>query len=642
MLSFEKIVLKSSKMGEGNIIPDIHNTSADPYFIKEESVTDADELAIGEGMISTILPYKMQNRYSAELYDTEYVAAVLENEHLKAVFLPELGGRLWSLYDKDAKRDIIYANDAVKFGNLAIRNAWFAGGVEWNIGMKGHSPLTCDRIFAQKVVAEDGEEMLKMYAYEEIRSVVYSMIFRLYGNELLVKINIENPNDNDTYMYWWSNIAVEQNEDSRFLTPAEKSFITSYRDGGYRISKMDIPYSDGKDLSYPYSSPEAIDYFYDVPKENKKWISCIDKEGKGLLQFSTPELIGRKCFLWGQLPGGRHWNEWLTVNRDYLEIQAGLRKTQFEHFLMPKHSEISWCEVYKFVDIGSNEGDYFETCSKVDSMVYDPICHDKLFNYKQSENIDFFGTSRGALEECLRGKKLSKDCIFPKDSITDDFRYYVDLLEGKNGTDYKVEYAINPRWAELILERTNKSALDCYLLGINLFANGKIEEATKWIDESINKEPTYYALAAMALLKANKENNLTDAIKFVKEAITLNPDSVSLAHTFGELSINAKSPNAFIEYVEGACDEVKTDGRVRMYLGNCYILAGDLEAAKKHINGNLIIPDIREGEYSISNIWIELYRCEISKTTGRDAAEITDKEVLEKYPLPYSIDFRMH
>ena len=144
MLSFEKIVLKSSKMGEDNIIPDIHKTSADPYFIKEETVTDADELAIGEGMISTILPYKMQNRYTAELYDTEYVAAVLENDHLKAVFLPELGGRLWSLYDKDAKRDIIYANDAVKFGNLALRNAWFAGGVEWNIGMKGHSPLTCD------------------------------------------------------------------------------------------------------------------------------------------------------------------------------------------------------------------------------------------------------------------------------------------------------------------------------------------------------------------------------------------------------------------------------------------------------------------------------------------------------------------
>jgi len=642
MLSFEKIVLKSSKMGEDNIIPDIHNTSADPYFIKEETVTDADELAIGEGMISTILPYKMQNRYTAELYDIEYVAAVLENDHLKAVFLPELGGRLWSLYDKDAKRDIIYANDAVKFGNLALRNAWFAGGIEWNIGIKGHSPLTCDRMFAQKVVADDGEEMLKMYAYEEIRSVVYSMVFRLNGNELLVKINIENPNDNDTYMYWWSNIAVEQNEDSRFLTPADKSFITSYREGGYRISKMSVPYVDGKDMSYPHNSAEAIDYFYDIPKENKKWISCIDKEGKGLLHFSTPELIGRKCFLWGQLPGGRHWNEWLTVGRDYLEIQAGLRKTQFEHFLMPARSELSWCEVYKFVDIGSNEGDYFEVQKKIDSLVYDPVCYDNLFCHKENNYIDFFGTSRGALEETLRGSRLSKYCCFPKESITDDFKYYLDLLEGRTSSDYKLEYTINPRWAELIMEKPQKTALDCYLLGINLYANDKVSKATEWIKMSIKTEPTYYALAALALIKANKENNFSEAVNLIQEAIALNPDDVSLACTFGELSINAKQPDAFVEYAENACDEVKTDGRVRMYLGNCYILQGDLENAKKHINGDVVIPDIREGEYSISNFWIELYRLEIAGETGRPAEDITDGEVLELYPLPYSIDFRMH
>ncbi len=642
MLRFEKIILKSSKLGEDNIIPDIHNTSSNPYFIKEETVTDADNLDIGKGMISTILPYKMQNQYTSEIYNTEYTAAILENEHLKAVFLPELGGRLWSLYDKDAKRDIVYENDAVKFGNLAIRNAWFAGGVEWNVGMKGHSPITCDSMFAQKVIASDGEEMLKMYAFEEIRCVVYSMVFRLHENELLVRINIENPNDYDTYMYWWSNIAVEQNEDIRFFTPADESFITSYREGGYRISKMSVPYADGKDLSYPHSSPEAIDYFYDVPEENKKWISCIDREGKGVLQFSTRELIGRKCFLWGWLPGGRHWNEWLTCGRDYFEIQAGLRKTQFEHFLMPKHSEISWCEVYKFLDLGTNEGDYFEVADKIDAMVYDPSCHNELFVHEATDKIDFMGTSRGALEEALRGSRLSKDCYFPKESIDESFKYYLDLLEGRTDGEYEIEYTINPKWAELIEKKTDKTQLDCYLLGMNLFANGKKTDAIEWVQKSLDIAPTYYALAAMALLKAHVEDKLSESLELIKEAVALRPDYVSLAHTFGELCITAESPEAFIEYVNRACDEIKQDGRVRMYLGNCYILCDRLEEAKNHINADLVIPDIREGEYSISNIWIQLYRREMSKETGKPAKDITDKEVLAKHPVPYNIDFRMH
>lgn len=56
------------------------------------------------------------------------------------------------------------------FGNLALRNAWFAGGVEWNIGIRGHSHFTCFPLFTRKVIGELGHEILRMYEYEEINS----------------------------------------------------------------------------------------------------------------------------------------------------------------------------------------------------------------------------------------------------------------------------------------------------------------------------------------------------------------------------------------------------------------------------------------------------------------------------------------
>ena len=102
-----------------------------------------DELFEGYGRWQTSYPYRQYTCYSRELRETEVKTAVLENDYLKAVFLPEYGGRLWSLTDKEQGRELLYTNDVLRFSNLAVRNAWFSGGVEWNLGVIGHTPLTC-------------------------------------------------------------------------------------------------------------------------------------------------------------------------------------------------------------------------------------------------------------------------------------------------------------------------------------------------------------------------------------------------------------------------------------------------------------------------------------------------------------------
>lgn len=641
MVSFEKKTIKSGLLGKTCIIPDIHETSSDPFFIKEESVTDEDKLHIGEGMIKTILPYKMQNGYTRELYDVEYNVAVLENDFLKAVFIPELGGRLWSLFDKRAKKELIYENDAVRYANLSIRNAWFAGGVEWNIGIKGHSPLTCEPMFALKVQTSIGES-LKMYAYEEIRGLVYSIIAALNDDELLIKINVENVGDEATYMYWWSNIAVEQSENCRVFVPASKSFITSYRDGGYRISKKDVPILNGKDVSYPKNAYDAIDYFYDVPENSKKWIAAISEDGTGLLQFSSQNLIGRKCFLWGHLPGGDHWNKWLTGGRDYLEIQAGLMKTQFEHFPLPAHSEIDWCEVYKPVNLGLNSGDYGALVRKLDDCVVDVSEYLHRLTVISEGEICQFGTSHGALEELIRGRRLSKTCRFPKESVTKEYSYYLDLLQKNTNGEYEIAYLKNQAWGDLIESKKEKTAFDYYLCAINRFAGGNTKKAYELLEESTALSPTYYAYISLALIDAYIYENAQKALTFADNAWKLNHCDVSLARVLGELCIKLNSPNMFMECYAELSDSLKSDGRLKMYYGKCLIMVERLDEAKAYINKELYVNDIREGEYSVSNFWIELYKKEIAKKTGRAEYEIDNAEVLNAYPVPYEIDFRMH
>ena len=45
------------------------------------------------------------------------------------------------------------------------------------------------------------------------------------------------------------------------------------------------------------------------------------------------------------------------------------------------------------------------------------------------------------------------------------------------------------------------------------------------------------------------------------------------------------------------------------------------------------MPDVREGELSMGQLWEQLHMKEHN---------ITLEEAREKYPLPYALDFRMH
>ena len=79
-----------------------------------------------------------------------------------------------------------------------------------------------------------------------------------------------------------------------------------------------------------------------------------------------------------------------------------------------------------------------------------------------------------------------------------------------------------------------------------------------------------------------------------------------------------------------------------MLTGACYAKIGDIDGALGFINESLIVDDIREGEYSLSSIWVEIYKRVLAKEKHVYYGEISDAEVLEKYPLPFKLDYRMH
>ena len=90
-----------------------------------------------------ILPYTRQDGYSRERRPRDFRVAVLENEILRATFLPELGGRLWSLVGQAAGRELLYVNPVFQPANwlCATRGSAAASSGTW--ASSGTRPLTC-------------------------------------------------------------------------------------------------------------------------------------------------------------------------------------------------------------------------------------------------------------------------------------------------------------------------------------------------------------------------------------------------------------------------------------------------------------------------------------------------------------------
>jgi hypothetical protein len=90
-------------------------------------------------------------------------------------FFTELGGRLISLYDKKSERELLHRNPVFQPANLAIRNAWFSGGIDWNIGQFGHTFTTCAHFTA--LSRGDDEPGLRFYEYERSRLIHDRFLF---------------------------------------------------------------------------------------------------------------------------------------------------------------------------------------------------------------------------------------------------------------------------------------------------------------------------------------------------------------------------------------------------------------------------------------------------------------------------------
>ncbi|MBQ9921075.1 MAG: DUF5107 domain-containing protein [Clostridia bacterium] len=659
MIKFEDYVMPAASMGELNPMPDIKNISyIHAGYEVSDKITEEEKRYIGKGMIPTLLPYKIQDGYDREKKPRAFKAAVLENDLIKVVFLPEMGARLWSVFDKKENRELLYVNPVFQPGNLGLRNAWFSGGVEFNVGIKGHNPLTCSPMWCAVDKTPEGE-VLRMYEFERIRGVVYSISAFVPDNSpvLYIKGKIENTTSDTTNMYWWSNIAVDETKGTRVIVPTDDSFLCFYNADHYDLDKASIPNYGGMDVSYPGNIPGSRDFFYKIPPKKHKWIATANEQGCGLLQCSTPELIGRKLFVWGMGQGGRHWNEWLSEEGSaYIEIQAGLAHTQLEHIPMPGNTVWEWTEAYTSLsaDPGIMHGDYKKAVDHIEKYMTDRLGDPDKITFPSQDNVTestiiYKGSDWGYIEERVRGEKISSLCAFPsyENKETKEWKNLLDTntFPAPDVNTAPESYVVGDFWLEKLKAVTEQNWYTKLHIGVIEYAKGNIENAKKAWEQSVKLTASPWALRNLAMLYKNELGDLVCARKYLLEAFNMKKDCRALCNELASLLTTDGGDLMWLDIYDTLADELKNTGRLRLLRAVALIHLERLEEATLIINKDFVMSDIKEGELSVSHLWFELYRKIYAKENGIEY-DSENKELIkkadEKYPLPKSVDFRMH
>ena len=95
-LYFEDMKIEKAELGAHSSVPDLVGglvlQNSLKFFLSED-----DEIYEGYGRCFNSYPYRQYSCYTRQLREETVKTAVLENDHLKAVFLPEYGGRLWQI-----------------------------------------------------------------------------------------------------------------------------------------------------------------------------------------------------------------------------------------------------------------------------------------------------------------------------------------------------------------------------------------------------------------------------------------------------------------------------------------------------------------------------------------------------------------
>jgi hypothetical protein len=272
--------------------------------------------------VGRVYPYYRFDGYTNKPVDKEWKVVELENDYIKLMILPEIGGKIWAAFEKTTGKSFVYYNQVVKFRDVAMRGPWTSGGVEANYGIVGHTPNCATPVDYVTMTKNDGSV-----------SCVIGVLDLLTRTSWRIDINLEkdkayfttssswfNSSPFEQPYYTWMNTGIKAKGNLEFIYPGTKFIGHAGEYSDWPIDKK------GRNLSF-YEQNNFGEYksYHVFGKYTDFFGGYYHDEDFGMGRYSTHnDKPGKKIWIWGLSDQGMIWDKLLTdTDGQYVEVQSG-------------------------------------------------------------------------------------------------------------------------------------------------------------------------------------------------------------------------------------------------------------------------------------------------------------------------------
>lgn len=290
------------------------------------------EKRVYQGSSGKVYPFPVVDKIYDEKEDRQYQAVFLENDYLRIMVLPALGGRIHRAYDKTNGYDFVYYNEVIKPALVGLTGPWISGGIEFN-WPQHHRPTTFAPVDWRMVEHTDGSCSVELSEVDQMNGTKGMMTFTLYPDKAYIEVKgqLYNRTSLPQTFLWWANPAVPVNDHTQSVFPPD---VYAVFDHGKRDVST-FPIATGIYYKHDYSAGVDISRYKNIPVPTSYMCAHSDYDFVGGYDYGVEAGIlhvadhhvspGKKQWTWGCGNFGQAWDRNLTDgNGPYIELMTGM------------------------------------------------------------------------------------------------------------------------------------------------------------------------------------------------------------------------------------------------------------------------------------------------------------------------------
>jgi tetratricopeptide (TPR) repeat protein len=273
--------------------------------------------------VGRIYPYFRFDGFSTIAQPKKWKVIELENDYIKVIILPEIGGKIWAAIEKRSGRPYIYFNHVVKFRDIAMRGPWTSGGIEANYGIIGHTPNVSTPVDYAVRRNGDGSVSAITGALDLLTNTTWRLETRLAPDQAYFTTSStwNNGSGVEQPYYTWMTAGIPTEGDLRYVFPGTGWIGHDGEPGEWPTNS-----ARGRDVSsYEANNFGPYKSYHVMGSAGDFFGAYWNDQNFGMARVAPrDEKPGQKIWIWGLSRQGMIWEDLLTdTDGQYSELQSG-------------------------------------------------------------------------------------------------------------------------------------------------------------------------------------------------------------------------------------------------------------------------------------------------------------------------------